>query len=247
MSSYNGCFAEFYDRLTDNVDYSARASYIRKLLHIAGVEHGDLVDLGCGTCSLSLPLAKDSFRLTGVDLSEDMLSVAYNKLFDAGCDFSLINDKIEEFEPLSRVDACISTLDTINHIADDADVAKLFSNVFSYLKDDVVFVFDVNTVYKHKKILGDNSFIFDEDDFFLAWDNEQYDDNLVRIMLDFFVHTGDVYVRHSEEFFEKAYDIDYLKSMLEETGFSVRDIYDDLSFEPPKENSERVFFVCKKE
>lgn len=66
-------------------------------------------------------------------------------------------------------------------------------------------------------------------------------------MLDFFVHTGDVYVRHSEEFFEKAYDIDYLKSMLEETGFSVRDIYDDLSFEPPKENSERVFFVCKKE
>lgn len=87
MSSYNGCFAEFYDRLTDNVDYSARTSYIRKILHIAGVEHGDLVDLGCGTCSLSLPLAKDSFRLIGVDLSEDMLSVAYNKLSDAGCDF----------------------------------------------------------------------------------------------------------------------------------------------------------------
>ena len=89
-----------------------------------------------------------------------------------------------------------------------------------------------------------NNFVFDNDGYFLSWDNEQMEDNVIRILLDFFVYNGKNYDRFSEEFYEKAYEIDELKSMLK--NFEIIGIYDELTENPPKANSERVFFVCKK-
>ncbi|MGN0458298.1 MAG: class I SAM-dependent DNA methyltransferase [Eubacterium sp.] len=245
MSNYQ-VFASFYDRLTDNVDYKVRSSYISDFFVTNNINDGVILDLACGTCSISVPFAKKGFRLIGIDASEEMLSQASNKLLRVSDSFSLIKTEMQDFKLAELVDGCICSLDSINHLTHIEDVKKTFENVLSSLKEGGIFVFDVNTVYKHNEILADNTFVFDEDDFFLSWDNELLDDDTVRIMLDFFVFNGESYDRFSEEFCEKAYPIEVLKKMLFDVGFSDVMIYDDLSLDKPKRNSERVYFVCKR-
>ena len=144
----------------------------------------------------------------------------------------------------AKVDCCICSLDSINHLKDISEVRKCFDCVYNSLDNGGVFVFDVNTVYKHQCILADNTFVFDEEDFFLSWDNEYLGDNTVRILLDFFVFNGSSYDRYSEEFNEKAYTVEELKNILDK--FEIIGIYDEMTLEPPKSDSERIYFVCKK-
>jgi len=100
-------------------------------------------------------------------------------------------------------------------------------------------------VYKHRNILADNSFVFDEENYFLSWDNELIDSYSVRIILDFFVYNGVSYDRYSEEFVETAFETEVLSSALM-PYFEILGIYDDLSLESPKTDSERLYFVCKR-
>ena len=149
-----------------------------------------------------------------------------------------------DFELPHNVDCCVCSLDSINHLKDIVEVKKCFDCVYNSLNDGGVFVFDVNTVYKHKNVLGNNTFVFDEEDFFLSWDNEYLGDNTVRILLDFFVYNGKNYDRFSEEFNEKAYSVNELKSVL--NNFNIIGIYDELNLDDIKDNSERIYFVLKK-
>ena len=141
-------------------------------------------------------------------------------------------------------DCCVCSLDGINHLTDIVEVKKCFDCVYNSLNDGGIFVFDVNTVYKHKNVLGNNTFVFDEEDFFLSWDNEYLGDNTVRILLDFFVYNGKNYDRFSEEFNEIAYSVNELKSVL--NNFNIIGIYDELNLNDIKEDSERIYFVLKK-
>lgn len=246
MSSYN-YFALLYDALTENVDYKVRSDYISGFFTAENINSGTIVDLACGTGSFSIHLAEKGYSVLGVDLSEEMLSVAQEKLSLADCDYSLINAKMQDFTADIQVDGVICMLDSINHLTDFDDVRKTFKNVYKSLKNGGLFIFDVNTVYKHQKILFDNTFVFDEDDYYLVWDNERVNDREVRILLDFFSFNGMSYDRYSEEFNEYAYSVDELTDMLNNAGFSDIRIYDELTTEPAKENSERLYFVCKKE
>ncbi|MDE6111511.1 MAG: class I SAM-dependent methyltransferase, partial [Eubacterium sp.] len=143
------------------------------------------------------------------------------------------------------VDTCVCCLDSINHLNNIKDVEKTFECVYHSLKENGIFIFDVNTIYKHQNILADNSFVFDEENYFLAWDNELIDDYSVRIILDFFVYNGISYDRYSEEFTETAFDTEALSAALM-PYFEILGIYDDLSTEAPKTDSERLYFVCKR-
>lgn len=246
MSSYN-IFASFYDGLTENVDYKVRSEYISDFFLANGIISGTILDLACGTCSMSAEIAKKGFNIVGVDSSREMLTVAENKLSAKGVVHSLINAKMQDFALSKSVEGCICCLDSINHITDYDDVTKIFKNVYDSLTDGGIFIFDVNTIYKHNNILADNTFIYDEDNFYLVWDNELCGNNTVRIILDFFIPHNDLYSRYSEEFYEKAYESSELKKSLAECGFNVLGIYDELTKNPEKPNSERLYFVCKKE
>ncbi len=245
MSSYS-IFAHFYDRLTENVDYEVRSNYISDFFKTNKIATGTILDLACGTCSMSLPFVKNGFRLIGIDVSEEMLSAASEKLLRLSDNFSLVKADMTNFCLSEKADGCICTLDSINHLTDEKDVEACFQNVYHSLKKDGLFVFDVNTIYKHNEILGDNTFVFDEEDFFLSWDNELDENDTVRILLDFFIFNGHNYDRFSEVFSERAYPLDLLKNMLIKIGFKNVMMYDELTYDFPKSDSQRVFFVCKR-
>lgn len=246
MSSYN-FFAEFYDALTKNVEYEVRSDYISDFFIAENIQSGTIIDLACGTGSVSACLARKGYNIFGVDLSPQMLSFAENKLSALGCDYSLINSAMQDFEADIPVDGVVCLLDSINHLTDITDVERTFFNVYKSLKNGGLFIFDVNTIYKHQKILFDNTFVFDEEDYFLVWDNEQVSDREVRILLDIFAYNGSSYDRYSEEFNEYAYSIEELTNLLNCAGFKSVRVYDDLTKDSPKHDSERLYFVCKKE
>ena len=236
-------FADRYDELTENVDYDAGSDYISGFLNECGIGEGAaLLDLACGTGTMSLLMKNRGYRVTGIDLSEEMLSVADYK---AQGEIPFIKADMRDFRLAEPVDACMCCLDSLNHLASIGEVEDAFRCVHASLKDGGIFIFDVNTVYKHNCVLADNSFIFDEEDYFLAWDNELLEENKVRIMLDFFVFNGESYDRYSEEFVETAFSEDCLRAALS-PYFEVLGVYDELSSEAPKKDSERIYFVCKR-
>lgn len=241
MSSYS-FFARFYDVLTEDVNYKVRSDYISDFLLAENIKNGTLIDLACGTGSFSVEFAKKGFDVIGVDMSSEMLMIAKSKLDSA----NLICSKMQDFVLENSADSIISCLDSINHLTDINDVQKAFDNAYASLKDNGVFVFDVNTIYKHNEVLANNTFIFDEDNYYIVWDNELVDDREVRILLDFFIYNGDSYDRYSEEFNERAYSIEELQDMLKSSGFHDIKVYDELTTDAPKNDSERLYFVCKK-
>ncbi len=245
MSSYQ-TFAYLYDELTQNVEYEKRCEYILSFFEQNGIKSGTVLDLACGTGSMSIPFMKKGYSIIGVDLSEEMLEIASNRLFEAGNIFSLLKAKMQEFELPEKAEACICCLDSINHLNNIDDVLATFKNVYDSLDNNGLFVFDVNTVYKHNEILADNTFVFDEDDYYLVWDNEAVDDRTVRILLDMFIFNGKSYDRFSEEFEETAYSVEELSNLLNKVGFVDIKVYDELSYDEPKNDSERIYFVCKK-
>lgn len=237
--SYN-TFALFYDRLTENADYEVRSDYISNFFSQYGNGGKKVIDLACGTGTLCVLLSAKGYDVTGVDLSADMLTVAKNKCPDS----EFICADISDFDISEKFDFCTCTLDSINHLADINEVKKCFNSVYNCLEKGGLFVFDVNTIYKHNEVLCDNTFVFDEEDFFLSWDNELMENNQVRILLDFFVCNGKNYDRFSEEFVEIAYSVDELKSALKD--FEIIGIYDELTENSPKSDSERIYFVCRR-
>ena len=240
MSSYK-TFAQFYDDLTENVDYKVRSEYISNFFSDCNKKSVKLLDLACGTGTFSKLFSDMGYSVTGIDISEEMLTVAEEKCFGK---VNFLKGDITDFSLPDKYEFCICALDSINHLNGIDDVKKCFKCVYNSLEKDGIFVFDVNTVYKHKFVLADNTFVFDEEDFFLAWDNEYLGDNTVRILLDFFVFNGKNYDRYSEELCEKAYEIDELITSL--NGFEIIGIYDELTENPLKEDSERIYFVCKR-
>lgn len=242
MSSYN-TFALFYDSLTENVDYKVRSKYISDFFCKYNKTNCTVLDLACGTGSISKYLSEYGYRVVGIDLSEDMLTVADSKNIKNA---QFLKADMTDFVLTETVDCCVCSIDAINHLTVYSDVCKCFDNVYNSLNDDGIFVFDVNTIYKHREILCDNTFVFDEEDFFLSWDNHYIDHDIIDIYLDFFVFNGKNYDRFSEHFKERAYSIKELTEALTYKNFEILGIYDELTLDSPREDSERIYFVCKR-
>ena len=248
MASY-GEFAYFYDGLTDNVDYEKRCDYIRDLLAENGIGEGILLDLACGTGTVSMILSRMGFDVIGVDASEDMLSVAQEKKMETGEDVIFLCQRMEELDLFGTIKAAVSTLDSINHVTDAETVREIFRRVSLFMEDEGIFIFDVNTPYKHKNILGNNTFIYDTDEVYCVWQNSTDESLLTQISLDIFEKDEDddeTYYRYSEEFSERAYELGDIKKWLEEYKFEVTAVYEELSRKPVAEDTQRAVFVAKK-
>ena len=159
-----GIFSYSYDVLTENVEYERIADRVCSLLHKNSVDGGLLLDLGCGTGTLSFLLEKSGYDIIGVDASEDMLMIANEKKYEENSSAMFLCQRAEELDLFGTIDCAVSSLDTINHIDSLEKVEKAFSLVSLFMNMNGIFVFDMNTPFKHEKILGNNTFIYDMDE-----------------------------------------------------------------------------------
>lgn len=246
MSAY-GEFAYFYDALMQNADYDKRCNYLLSLFEKYGKRPSLMLDLACGTGAFSVRFAKKGIEVIGVDMSEDMLSVARETAAENGADVLFLCQKAEELDLYGTVDGVVCCMDSINHITDVSALEKALSKVSLFLEPDLLFIFDINTPYKHREILGNNTFVLENEEVFCVWQNEFNDKKgETTVNLDFFVEKDGVYSRFSEEFKEKAYSLEQITALLEKCGFEILRIFDDLSEQPLNENSERAIIISKK-
>ena len=245
-----GDFAYYYDALTENVSYERICDSICDLLSDNGVGEGILLDMACGTGTLSFLFEKKGYDVIGVDASGDMLSVAQEKKLENGSEVVFLCQKMQQLDLFGTIDAAVCTLDSINHVTREEDVKKIFERVSLFMNDKGLFIFDVNTPYKHKNVLADNTFVYDLDSVYCVWQNTYNEkDGSTDIYLDFFEqdeNDSGTYYRCSEEFTEKGYDIDSLKQWLEPFRFEILEVTDADTHKPLCETSERALFVCRK-
>ena len=239
-------FAYFYDKLINDVDYKLWVDYYYKIFQRYGISPKLGLDLGCGTGSLTTEFSHRGVEMTGIDLSEDMLMVAREK--SEGMDILYLNQDMTEFELYGTVDFIVSSLDCINYITDKRDLLKVMKLANNYLNPGGLFIFDINTRYKLENIIGNNTFILENENVFCSWQNE-YDKKkkICDFYLTFFLKEGSNYSRFDEEHSERAYEIEEIKALIENSGMKLLKVYDHLSFENPKKNSERVFFVAQEQ
>lgn len=246
MESY-GDFAVLYDQLMYDVDYKEWFEYIEKILKKHKKNPKNILEMACGTGNLTEYFCKSDYNVTCFDLSEEMLTVAYSKLSEYNNVNILKQDMINLDLNNKKFDAIISACDSINYITRDDDLLKVFKNVYDHLENGGIFIFDINSYYKLKNIIGENIFIQDTDDIFYVWDNEFIEDEeICNFYLTFFVKQGNSYNRFDETHKERAYKNGEIIKLLEKSGFKEIAIYDSFSFNNVEENSERIFFIATK-
>ncbi len=248
MSGYGGGFAYFYDRLTENVPYEEMAARIAELTErFGGKRDGILLDLACGTGSLSERLAGLGFDVIGVDGSEEMLNIALDKKFDSGLPIQYLRQDMRALDMFGTIDVTVCALDSINHLADKAEVREVFEKVSLFCDPGGLFIFDVNTLRKHRDVLADNAFIYSFEDFYCGWQNE-YDkaDSSVHIWLDIFESNDGAYRRYSEDFREIYLSHEEITELITQAGMTVLAVYDGYTDRPPDDMSERTVYVCRK-
>ena len=240
-------FAEVYDILMGEVDYSGRSQYLLKLFKKHGKKPTLLLDLACGTGNFSIPLSKQGIEVIGVDMSEDMLAVAREKAMSENENILFLCQNAAELDLYGTVDGAVCCMDSLNHITDKEVLQKAINKVSLFLEEGCLFIFDVNTEYKHREILGDNTFVFDEEEVYCVWQNSFCRESLTTdICLDFFLPDGDGYIRTSEDFSERAYTESELAEILEKANFEIIAIYDDMTENPPTDKSERIIYVTRR-
>lgn len=251
MTAY-GDFARFYDILTTDVDYPRRARYIGEVFRRFGKNPELVLDLACGTGGISFELLKMGYDVIGVDRSPQMLSAAAAKNPADGASVMLLCQDMRDLDLYGTVDAAVCCLDSINHLTSPQAVNEVFSKVSLFLNPGGLFVFDVNTEYKFSHTLLNNAFVYDYDDVYCIWQNRyNTKTKLCRFELTFFENCGSYndnssYRRFDEQFSERAYSAAQIKNFLKKNGLSLKGIYNELSFDQPKDDCERFVFVAEK-
>ena len=245
MSRYS-VFARYYDELTANINYKKRASYFNSLIQkFSSTEGKILLDLACGTGSLSEEMAKLGYDVIGVDYSEEMLGIALDKKFDSGLNIQYLCQDMRKLDMYGTIDITLCALDSINHLPDINAVREVFKKVAFFSEIGGLFIFDVNTLYKHRSILGNNTFTYETENVYCIWENSLIPDtNEVKMHLEFFeLEENGLYSRSSESFSEKAYSETDIIDALTDSGFEIVAKYSDDTFDSPTDDSQRLVFV----
>ncbi|MBQ3988931.1 MAG: class I SAM-dependent methyltransferase, partial [Ruminococcus sp.] len=177
----------------------------------------------------------------------DMLSLAMQKCIEAGESVLFVQQEMQALTLPETVDTCVCTLDSINHLTDEKDVQRAFERISRYMNAGGLFIFDVNTVYKHREVLADNVFVMENEHVFCVWQNFPREDDIVDVALDFFAEENGVYRRSSEDFSERAYSDAQLRGMLAQAGFAVLAVYGDLCFDAPAPDAQRAIYIAQKQ
>lgn len=241
-------FAYVYDLLMEDVDYSKWADYVEALMKMYGAGKPELIlDMACGTGSLTLEMAKRGYDMIGIDMSSDMLSCAMDKSAQAGLSPLWVCQDMRAFELYGTMDAILCSMDSLNYITNGEDMEQVFTLVRNYLNPGGLFIFDMNTPYKLEHVLGDNLFYEIRDDVTYLWKTCYHAEAAIcSFELTFFVREAeDIYRRLDEEQKQRAWEINDIRLALQESGMELVDVFDAFTVNPPTDKTERYFYVAR--
>ncbi|MGN0401879.1 MAG: class I SAM-dependent DNA methyltransferase [Acetatifactor sp.] len=258
MKAYQG-FAGVYDELMDNAPYREWAERLDCLIRKYGVslperdaealldsEKNLVLDLGCGTGTMAELMYQKGYDMVGVDISEEMLGVAMEKKEKSGSEILYLQQDMRELELYSTVGTIYSVCDSLNYILEEEELLRIFSLVNNYLFPGGVFIFDFNTVYKYREVIGDTVIAENREDCSFIWEN-YYDpeEELNEYDMTFFIREGELFRRHTETHFQRGYTPAQMQRLLEQAGLQVLEMRDADSGGPVCEESERIYAVAR--
>lgn len=245
MNAYHNLAAS-YDRLTNDVDYRDIVNFYKQIMAIEGIHPRTAVDLACGTGSVGILLANDGLEVTCVDMSEDMLSVAYDKALSMKNPPYFVRQKLQNLYLPKGVDLAVCALDSLDYIINPTDCKEAIRRVYKALNPGGIFIFDVNTPQK-LRAMDNQVFVDEDDDVYCVWRGD-YDENtnICSYGMDLFQRIGNTWKRSFEEHQEYAYSQDMLIDFLKQAGFSGIRVYGDQRLMPPDEHDQRMYFKARK-
>ena len=245
MGAYEALAAS-YDRLTNDVDYGATVAFYREILSQEGLHPRTAVDLACGTGTVSILLAQQGLRVIGVDMSEEMLTVAQQKAGDMDNPPRFVCQHLQKLVLPRGVDLAVCALDSLDYITDPNDCAEAIRRVYRALNPGGILIFDVNTPEKLRAMDG-QVFLDEDDDVYCVWRGEFNEKtNICSYGMDLFQRRGKLWQRSFEEHREYAYSEEQLTDYLKAAGFTNIRVYGDRRMEPPQPGEQRIYFKARK-
>lgn len=242
-----GSFAYVYDKFMDDVPYEEWADYVQSLLMEYEVREGLVLELGCGTGNLTEILASRGYDMIGVDLSADMLDIAMEKRERSGRDILYLMQDMRGFELYGTVRAAVSICDSMNYLQEEKDLLSTFKLVNNYLDPGGIFIFDLNTAYKYRELIGDTTIAENREGASFIWENTWYEEEKVNEYdLTIFAETENgLYQKFEETHFQRAYDLKTVKRLIAEAGMEFLASYDAFTREPVRPDSERIYVIAR--
>ena len=240
-------FASVYDIFMNEVPYDVWLSFVKEVWQKEGIRPKSICDVGCGTGNLLLPLAKDGYDVMGVDLSFDMLCQAERKLRKEGFTVFLSEQDMTEMYLPKKADCILCLCDSLNYLVEDGELSAAFGCFREALKEDGLLFFDLNTAFKFSHILGQNTFAATAESAAYIWENNYNEEERINEYdVNFFLRRSDgSYVRTEEFHYERAFLWEEVEQALKENGFAVTAVYEDYTFVPAREESERICVVAR--
>ncbi len=248
MQAYTS-FAEVYDIFMDNIPYEEWADYLDEMLKEYHIPNNMVLELGCGTGNMTELLASKGYDMIGVDNSEVMLEIAMEKRQKSGHDILYLLQDMQAFELYGTVGGIVSVCDSINYVTDEKELKEVFSLVNNYLDPRGIFVFDFNTEYKYRELLGDRVIAEEREECSFIWDNYYNpEDKMNEYQLTLFVQSDEdknLYRRYQEVHYQRAYTLEKIKTLIEKAGLRYVAAYDAYTKKAPMYTSGRICVIAQ--
>ena len=246
MGAYES-FARVYDLFMDNIPYAQWCEYLKKLLKKYGVSDGIVLELGCGTGNVTRKLAEAGYDMIGVDNAPDMLEIAMEKKMEDGQDILYLCQDMREFELYGTVRAVVSVCDSVNYLTEDGDLTECFRLVNNYLDPSGLFIFDFNTLYKYRDVIGETTIAENREEASFIWENYfDEEEQLNEYELTIFAKEGNgLYRKFEEVHLQRGYTLSQMKEALKSAGMEFVDAFDSDTLKEPTDESERILVIAK--
>ena len=246
---YSDIFSRVYDAFGWNYYPESFAQLLLRWIEEMGITVKSMLDLGCGTGTMTELLAKEGYDMIGVDNSEEMLAEAMEKRVESGQDILYLLQDMQEFELYGTVRAVVSVCDSLNYITEEEELEHVFALVNNYLDPQGIFLFDMNTIYKYRDMIGDTTIAENRDEGSFIWENS-YDEetgiNTYELAL-FLPREDGLYEKTEEVHYQRAYSLEKIKELIKKAGMELLAVYDAYTMEPPREESGRLTFVVREQ
>lgn len=247
MINYNS-FAYVYDQLMDEAPYEDWLDFTNTIIDKYNINPKKIIDIGCGTGNISIPLSKRGYEMIGIDISSEMLAIARHKMLSNNVSILLIEQDMRELELNDTANLVISYCDSFNYLADIEEVKNAFTRIHKHLEIGGYFIFDLHSPYKMTDIYNGQIYAWNDEDVSVIWlpDVNEMELTVEHDLTFFMKNESGSYNKFQETHYQKTYKVDDIKELLEETDFEVMNVYGDFQLQPVTNTTERIFYVARK-